>query len=183
MPCFWYIILKNTCFQTPLFTLGWPPKWSNLTSGCHFWHLDLDLRSGSDFDQICVLDHHFDQNWVVSNYKRSLKNTFFDGSVPRTRQRTKKSEIFYFHLFRPPRGGGTEHAFRVRDIIFDQNDQLWDLTKVKRGVWKTRFLTVRSQEPGKERKKGKSFKTTFLTLPLEGVKKRQWSQRQHLHLR
>jgi len=40
---------------------------------------------------------------------------------------------------------------------------------VKRGVWKHTFFEIMYQKHGIDVKKGKCFKTLFVTPPLEGV--------------
>jgi len=81
------------------------------SSGCQNDH--------SDHFGIFILDFKMIKMRWSRSEKRCLKNTFFDGSVPRTRQRTKKSEIFFFHRFDPPSGGVERqygYALQMQDI-------------------------------------------------------------------
>jgi len=87
----------------------------------HFWIITFDIVrmskwSSCDHFWIIILI----KMWSPRSEKRCLKNTFFDGSVPRTRQRTKKRQIFFFHRFDPPSEGGVErqygYALQMQDI-------------------------------------------------------------------
>jgi len=96
-----------------------------LTSGCQIHDLDLDLFQILIF----ILDLRMIKMITLGppqSYKRSLKNTFFDGSVPRTRQRTKKSEIFFFLSFRPSRGG-----VRNTHFVFGSSFWMWSISNLR----------------------------------------------------
>jgi len=73
----------------------------------NFWIITFDILTMSKWSS---WSSFLIKMWSSRSEKRCLKNTFFDGSVPRTRQRTKKREIFFFHRFDPPSEGGSRDS-------------------------------------------------------------------------
>jgi len=146
MPCFWYIILKNTCFQTPLFTSGETPKWS-------FWHRQ-DVQNGDLDFQI------WHQNWCSRT--QDLIKIMFSRPPPEGRKERKKKISLFFVLCRVL---GTDPSKNVFFKHLFTRSQSWS----NLDIWMSRTRNACSVPPlervekrGKKRFRFFSFFAGFL---------------------